>query len=53
MCTDKVSLRYQSGSTALERPLSSGTQIYDTNEQEWPVNEPMANMEAVYQVVYQ
>ncbi|XP_041366429.1 xanthine dehydrogenase-like [Gigantopelta aegis] len=40
-CDTKVSPRYKSGGANLYRPLSSGTQSYDTHKQEWPVSEPM------------
>ena len=46
--------RYRSGSTVLHdtRPLSSGTQSYDTKKVEWPLNEPLKKLEADIQVCY-
>ena len=44
--------RYRSGSTVLHdiRPLSSGTQSYDTKKVDWPVDEPLKKLEADIQV---
>ena len=49
-----VSAKYRSGSTVLHdvRPLSSGTQSYDTKKIEWPLNEPLKKLEANIQVYY-
>ena len=45
-------VRFRSGSTVLHdsRPLSSGTQTYDTHKIEWPVNQPLQKLEANIQV---
>ena len=44
--------RYRSGSTVLHdtRPLSSGTQTFDTKKIEWPLNQPLKKLEADIQV---
>ncbi|XP_060599195.1 uncharacterized protein LOC132752826 [Ruditapes philippinarum] len=43
-----ASYQYRSATTVLHdiRPLSSGVQSYDTNKQEWPLNEPLKKLEA-------
>ncbi|KAL4225427.1 hypothetical protein ACF0H5_016117 [Mactra antiquata] len=45
---DAVAFQYRSGFEVLHdtRPLSSGVQTYDTNKQEWPLNEPLKKIEA-------
>lgn len=42
---------YRSGARDLRktRPLSKGSQVYDTNPITWPVNEPMPKVEALIQ----
>ncbi|CAH0625260.1 unnamed protein product [Chrysodeixis includens] len=42
---------YRSGARDLRktRPLSKGSQVYDTNPITWPVNEPMPKIEALIQ----
>ena len=49
---NNVGVEYRSGSTVLHdiRPLSSGTQSYDTKKIEWPLNEPLKKLEANIQV---
>ena len=49
---NSVGSRYRSGPTVLHdvRALSSGTQSYDTNKLEWPVNQPVKKLEADIQV---
>ena len=44
--------RYRSGSTVLHdnRPLSSGTQSYDTKKVDWPVDQPLKKLESDIQV---
>jgi len=42
--------RVQTGASPLERPLSSGTQSYDTKKQEWPLTEPLLKLEGKVQV---
>ena len=46
--------RYSSGATVLHdtRPLSSGTQTFDTKKIEWPLNQPLKKLEADIQVFY-
>ncbi|CAK1549448.1 unnamed protein product [Leptosia nina] len=43
--------RYLSGAIDLKksRPLSKGTEVYDTNPVLWPLNEPMPKVEALIQ----
>ena len=45
--------RYRSGRTVLHdvRPLSSGTQTYDTKHIEWPLTQPLKKLEADIQVI--
>ncbi|KAL4225423.1 hypothetical protein ACF0H5_016113 [Mactra antiquata] len=49
---DSAGFRFRSGFEVLHdtRPLSSGVQTYDTNKQEWPLNEPLKKLEANVQV---
>lgn len=49
VCPKAVSARYQSGASALVRPVSSGIQTYDTRKEEWPLTEPMTKHDATYQ----
>ena len=44
--------RYRSAPAVLHdvRPLSSGTQTYDSDKLEWPVNKPVKKLEADIQV---
>uniref|UniRef100_A0A182S7D9 Indole-3-acetaldehyde oxidase n=1 Tax=Anopheles maculatus TaxID=74869 RepID=A0A182S7D9_9DIPT len=44
-----VNPRYKSGSTMLERPLSSGQQYYDTNKKNWPVTKYVPKLEGLRQ----
>ncbi|XP_018363392.1 PREDICTED: xanthine dehydrogenase/oxidase-like [Trachymyrmex cornetzi] len=44
-----INPRLRSGGFLLERTLSSGTQDYDTNRDMWPVNKPIAKLEAIKQ----
>ncbi|XP_045499904.1 abscisic-aldehyde oxidase-like [Colias croceus] len=46
-----LNARYASGAIDLRkyRPLSKGTEIYDTNPVLWPLNEPMPKVEALIQ----
>ncbi|XP_048477717.1 probable aldehyde oxidase gad-3 [Plutella xylostella] len=51
-CPSKyINPRYASGSTSLpkSRPVSSGTQVYDTNKIVWPLNKPVTKLEALIQ----
>ncbi|XP_053662777.1 xanthine dehydrogenase/oxidase-like [Anopheles marshallii] len=41
--------RFKSGSTMLERPLSSGQQNYDTNKKNWPVSKYVPKLEGLAQ----
>lgn len=47
-----ASVRYRSGANVLHdiRPLSSGTQSYDTKKVDWPVDQPLKKLEANIQV---
>ncbi|XP_052741992.1 uncharacterized protein LOC112054404 isoform X2 [Bicyclus anynana] len=41
--------RYKSGGAELSRPVSHGTQTYDTDKSMWPVNQPIPKLEALTQ----
>ncbi|XP_039757164.1 indole-3-acetaldehyde oxidase-like isoform X3 [Pararge aegeria] len=41
--------RYKSGGAELARPVSHGTQTYDTDKSLWPLNQPVPKMEALTQ----
>ncbi|KAJ8719393.1 hypothetical protein PYW08_011568 [Mythimna loreyi] len=41
--------RYKSGGSVLERPVSRGTQIYETDKTLWPLNKPVQKLEALSQ----
>lgn len=45
----KIRPEFRSGATAIERPISSGIQIYDTKEQLWPLTEPVLKNEGLIQ----
>lgn len=51
MNKDKLKPIYRSGATDLKqtRPLSKGTEVYDTNPILWPINEPMPKTDALIQ----
>ncbi|XP_067656036.1 uncharacterized protein [Haliotis asinina] len=49
MCGEKAAARFQSGGTNLIRPVSSGTQTYDTRKDEYPLTKPMVKADAVLQ----
>ncbi|KAI8431972.1 hypothetical protein MSG28_004503 [Choristoneura fumiferana] len=44
-----VNPRYLSGGTLLTRPVSRGTQTFDTDKSLWPLNEPVPKLEALTQ----
>lgn len=44
-----VSPRNRSGGAELERPLCTGTQIYQTNQSQYPLTEPVNKLEALKQ----
>ncbi|XP_046559716.1 xanthine dehydrogenase-like [Haliotis rubra] len=46
MCGEKAAARFQSGGTNLIRPVSSGTQTYDTRKDEYPLTKPMVKADA-------
>lgn len=48
---DRLKPNYRSGARDLRktRPLSKGTEVYDTNPLIWPVNEPMPRVDALIQ----
>lgn len=53
MCPQKlISPQNMSGSEILKRGLSSGEQVYETNEAMWPLQEPITKIEALYQVYF-
>lgn len=45
----KIRLEFRSGAAAIERPISSGIQVYDTKEQLWPLTEPVLKNEGLIQ----
>ncbi|XP_067656037.1 uncharacterized protein [Haliotis asinina] len=49
MCGEKAAARFQSGGTNLIRPVSSGTQTYDSRKDEYPLTEPMIKADATLQ----
>ncbi|KAK7486654.1 hypothetical protein BaRGS_00022055, partial [Batillaria attramentaria] len=49
VCPKAVAARYQSGASALQRPVSSAVQTYGTRKEEWPLTEPMTKRDATYQ----
>ncbi|XP_068627552.1 uncharacterized protein [Battus philenor] len=44
-----VSSRYKSGGALLDRPLSTGTQTFETDKALWPLNQPVQKLEALTQ----
>ncbi|XP_013136142.1 PREDICTED: indole-3-acetaldehyde oxidase-like [Papilio polytes] len=44
-----VNPRYKSGGSLLDRPVSTGTQHFDTNKSLWPLNQPVQKLEALTQ----
>lgn len=44
-----VSSKKTSGGTNIERPVSSGTQEFGTQRENWPVSEPVIKLEALAQ----
>ncbi|XP_046559775.1 indole-3-acetaldehyde oxidase-like [Haliotis rubra] len=46
MCGEKAAARFQSGGTNLIRPVSSGTQTYDTRKDEYPLTKPIVKADA-------
>lgn len=47
--TRKARYEFRSGATAIERPISSGLQSFDTNEDLWPLTEPVLKNESLIQ----
>lgn len=45
----KVKPNIKSGGTILERTISSGTQVFDTYKDKWPLTEPVMKLEALIQ----
>lgn len=45
----KIGQRRRSGGEELQRPLSSGTQTFDTDKEKWPLNEPVSKYEGLVQ----
>lgn len=45
----KIPQKYRSGAAAIERPLSSGTQSFDTNRNLWPLTQPKLKNEGLTQ----
>lgn len=44
-----MSYRNKSGGEEFIRPVSSGKQDFDTNRENWPINEPIPKVEALAQ----
>ncbi|XP_072944523.1 uncharacterized protein [Epargyreus clarus] len=44
-----MNVRYKSGGTLLQRPVSRATQTYDTDKTLWPLNQPVPKLEALSQ----
>lgn len=49
MPADKVKNEYISGSTGLERPVSSGIQTYESDEKSYPLTQPVPKYEGLIQ----
>lgn len=47
--TKKIRYEYRSGANAIERPLSSGIQSFETIENLWPITEPVLKNEGLIQ----
>lgn len=47
--TRKVRYEFRTGAAAIERPISSGFQSFDTNENLWPLTEPVLKKESLIQ----
>lgn len=47
--TNKVDVRYSSGGYVLKRPISSGKQIFEKHEVDYPVKKPVAKHEGLLQ----
>lgn len=45
----RIRFDFKLGATAIERPLSSGTQIFDTNKSLWPFTKPTLKIEGLIQ----
>lgn len=45
----KISSKNQSGANNLVRPLSSGSQTFETDKNKWPVNQPVLKYEGAIQ----
>ena len=48
---DKASARVKSAAEPFVRPVSSGTQDYDTQSEEYPLTQPMTKLAAKLQVI--
>lgn len=46
---DRVRLEFRSGAAAIERSISSGRQLFDTNRNLWPLTQPVLKNEALVQ----
>lgn len=46
---DRIKSEYSSGSAGLERPLSSGSQTYQSNEKTYPLTQPVTKYEGLIQ----
>lgn len=46
---DRINPKFRSGGYSLERELSSGSQNYDTDRDNWPISQPVTKLEALLQ----
>lgn len=46
---EAVSKQIKSGGSLLQRPVSSGSQDFDTDRNLWPLNKPIPKIEALLQ----
>ncbi|KAJ9584593.1 hypothetical protein L9F63_021063, partial [Diploptera punctata] len=44
-----LSTKFVNGGQSIERPISSGKQNFDTDQQEWPLTKPLPKLEALAQ----
>lgn len=47
--TSKIGAERRSGADELQRPLSSGSQTFDSDQSQWPLNEPVEKYEGMVQ----
>lgn len=50
MCPDdKINVKFRSGGDIFKREISKGTQIFDTDKNVWPLNQPVSKIEGLVQ----